>query len=152
MSIDIMLTYKVVNEDERGEISVLFDPVEEDNKEIAILRTNKGFVRGGCVHNLNDEIVLVVKGKVQYHIITKWKKKNPNTLIDGEDHVQILVGGDKILVPKGKPHYYISLTDSIVIEFGATTPEKQKKHPEIREMVERLNRGNVDRIKRDSMK
>jgi len=119
-----MLQYKVVNQDERGEISVLFDPDEKDDKDIAILRTNKGFARGGCIHNLNDETAIVVKGKIRYV---------------RDSHMSYEHEKDIVFIQKGTPHYYVSLTDSIVIEWGATVPEKLEKHPETRKIVEKIN-------------
>ncbi len=95
MSMDVMLKYKVVNEDERGEISVLFEPEDEDKKDIAILRTNRGFARGGCVHNINNEICIVIKGIIQYYTDTDLDKPFSSTFLKHK-----LEKGDKILVEK----------------------------------------------------
>lgn len=124
-----MLQYKKVHEDARGEISILYDPNEKDDKEIAFLRTNAGYARGGCIHRINDETAIVAKGKVKYYI-------------DGKELYAF--EKDIIFIPKSTSHYFISLTDSIIIEFGATISEKQEKDPETKKIVDKINEEAVN--------
>ena len=90
----------------------------------AIFTTKKGFVRGGCVHNLNDEFCCVIEGELLYRLGDK--------VIDCKK-------GDTIAIPKGTPHYFQALTYCVVLEWGATPEEKKEKHFEFRKIVETLN-------------
>jgi len=120
-----MLKIDKVHEDERGEIySITGDtgPFEE----FVILTTKKGFARGGCIHNLNNEYGIILSGEVDYQI--------------GEYKHEKCKAGDRMFIKKGTPHYFYAQEDSIVMEFGATTEEKKEKHPEFRKLVDIINR------------
>ena len=125
-----MIKFKKVHEDERGEICVLTDEDWKDLKEITILTTWAGFARGGSIHDMHDEICLVVEGRIEYHM---------------RGFMEILDKGDRTLVPSGVPHYFKSLTDSTVIEYGATPEEKQVKDPEVRQLVDEINKNRMER-------
>ena len=43
--------------------------------------------------------------------------------------------GMSTLIPKSMPHYFVSNTDSIVAEWGATPDEKKVKCPEFRKLI-----------------
>lgn len=130
-----MLKFKKVHEDERGEIDIIVDDEDwKDLKEITILTTKEGFARGGSIHNLNEETCLVVDGEIEYHM---------------RGFTERLRAGDRTLVPVGIPHYFISLTNSTVIEYGATPEEKKEKDPEIGRIVDQINK---ERLEREKMK
>jgi quercetin dioxygenase-like cupin family protein len=120
-----MLEIKKVHEDERGEIYTI--PLEKD-KELTILMTNKGYARGGCVHFKNNENCIVVKGKIQY--------------FKGDTNITLTMG-DTVYIPKGTPHFYISETDSILMEWGATLKEKDTKHVPFRNIVLDINKKRM---------
>lgn len=125
-----MLKYKEIHEDRRGRISVLFDVEAGDYKEITILETKEGYARGGCIHDMNDEICIVINGQIKYFILDK---KPP----------RILKKGDKIFIPRGIAHYFVALKDSIIIEWGATIREKGKHDPHARKIVDAINKGII---------
>ncbi|MHA1342890.1 MAG: cupin domain-containing protein [Promethearchaeota archaeon] len=115
-----------IHSDKRGKICLLEGDLQY-HQEVTVFITKAGFLRGGCIHNLNDEFSCIIEGEVLYRLknkIIKCKK------------------GDSILIPKGTPHYFQSVTDSIVLEWGATPEEKKGKYPEFRKIVERLNKEN----------
>lgn len=112
-----------IHSDKRGSIySIHGKEIAYD--EVAVLATKAGYARGGCIHRINDEHVCVISGVVEYHI-------------DG--HYCRLVVGDTIVTPKNTPHYLYSVTDSVVLEWGATPEEKKEKHLETRKIVEKIN-------------
>jgi quercetin dioxygenase-like cupin family protein len=114
---------KKVHEDDRGEIYAI--PLEK-NKEITILVTNKGYARGGCIHHDNNENCIVIRGKIQY--------------FKGDDHIT-LTEGNTVFIPRACPHFFISDTDSILMEWGATLKEKDEKHKPFRNIVLDINKA-----------
>ena len=119
-----MLKLDQIHKDQRGEIYLLKGNLKE-NKEITIFKTNKGFARGGCIHRLNDESGIVLEGKIQYFI--------------GKDEV-FLSKGETMKIPRNTPHCYISLTDSLVMEWGCLPEEKIEKYKPLRDMVDKINK------------
>jgi len=120
---------KKVHSDERGEIYIITSLLP-DNKEVTILTTNKGFARGGCIHHLNDERFVVIKGMVRYFVegrLSSFYNK-----------------GTSGFIGRGKAHYLIAITDSVVMEWGATVEEKKEKHKEWRKIVNNINREKID--------
>jgi len=106
------MNLKLVHQDKRGEIYIL----EEKGREVAtILTTKKGFARGGCVHKEN-EWMDTIKGEVDYY---------PNSAFTF----------------KGTPHYFISNTDSIVMEWGANI-KNTTKDKKLRSIVDEINKSN----------
>ncbi len=117
------MQFKTIHEDDRGSIFLLTDGFT-NLKEVTIFKTNEGYARGGCIHNFSDEHVVVIEGEVIYvynGIYIRMQK------------------GDTLLIPKGTPHYFISKTNSVVMEWGPDPKEKEKKHPEYRKLVNELN-------------
>ena len=109
--------------DFRGKIMTLTEDMSFP--EVTIFTTKAGVARGGCIHSKNDEYTCVIEGEVEYVI--------------GEEKIKLLVG-ENALIPKNTAHYYTSLTDSIVLEWGATPAEKQTKHIEFRKIVDQINK------------
>jgi mannose-6-phosphate isomerase-like protein (cupin superfamily) len=119
-----MLKIKKVNEDKRGAIYTIVGDDLKELKEIVLLVTKEGFARGGCVHNNSKEHFIVVEGEVEYHIgRSKYRFKT----------------GCKDFICKKIPHYFKSLTDSIVIEFGVNPEEKGIKDEEMKKLVDEIN-------------
>jgi len=135
MTMDIMLRYKEIQKDERGEISVLYDTDDGGQKEITILKTNKGFARGGCIHRLNNELSIVIKGKIRF-IGAKLKS-------------EVYIEDDMIWIDKGTPHYFVALEDSITIEWGATLDEKKEKDKKMRKIVDEINKKRIKELKKE---
>lgn len=112
-----------IHEDDRGSIEILTEDIPFE--EVTIFQTKEGYARGGCIHEKNDEICFVLSGKVTY------------VVGDKTYHAET---GASILVPRNTPHYYVSETDSILFEYGATAEEKKVKHAEYRTIVDEINR------------
>lgn len=121
-----MFNLKQIHKDDRGEIYIIEGDLKE-HKEIALLFTKKSFARGGCVHNLNDEHLTVLEGKI--HFFTK-------------DKEFILEKGKSITTIRNTPHYFISLEDSLVMEWGCVPEEKAEKYKPLRDIVDKINRNH----------
>jgi mannose-6-phosphate isomerase-like protein (cupin superfamily) len=119
-----MIKLEKIHKDDRGEIYILLGDLKE-HKEITLFSTNKDFARGGCIHKLNDEFNTVLEGKIHYFI---------------GDNKFILSKGESIKIPRNTPHYFISLTDSLVVEWGCTPEEKVEKHKPFRDIVDDINK------------
>ena len=117
-----MMEFNRIYLDERGEINSITGLNQYE--ELAIFTTKKGNARGGCVHNINDEYCVVIEGVITFYL----------------DGVAFnMTAGQSIKIERGSPHYYIAVTDSVVIEWGATAEEKKNKHTETRKLVEMIN-------------
>jgi mannose-6-phosphate isomerase-like protein (cupin superfamily) len=110
-----MIEFSKIHEDERGAIFLLTGLFPED-KEVTLFITKKGYARGGCIHRKNMEYFCVLEGIIKYKIENCFDSK-PVIYSKGQ--------GDSIGI--GKQHYFTSLTDSMVIEWGATPTEKKEK-------------------------
>lgn len=119
-----MLNLKEIHKDNRGEIHILEGDLKE-NKEITIFLTKSGFARGGCIHKINDELNVVLEGEIRYFV--------------GEKEI-IMKRGDSVVIPRETPHYFISLTDSLVIEWGCLPEEKIEKYEPFRNIVNSINK------------
>ena len=115
------------HEDNRGTIYSL-SGIASDGKEITILDTRKGFARGGCIHDINDEYVTVLEGVVKYWV--------------GDEHPEILRKGMSTIIPANTPHMLVAQTDSIVVEWGKTKDELDGKDLEMRKKVDEINARN----------
>lgn len=119
-----MLKLKKIHKDSRGEIYLLKGDLKE-HKEITIFYTKKGFARGGCIHKINDEFNTVLEGEIHYFT---------------GNNESIMIKGKSIKIPRNVPHYFISLTDSLVIEWGCTLEEKIEKYKPFRNIVDDINK------------
>ena len=119
-----LLTLNKIHEDRRGEIYILSGDLKE-HEEITLFTTRKDFARGGCIHKFNNEYCIILEGRIRYFI----KDAEPMDLEKGQS----------IKIEKNTPHYFKSLTDSIVLEWGATSDEKKQKHFEYKKRVEEIN-------------
>ena len=128
-----------IYEDERGEIFTITG--EEINTEITMLLTNKGFARGGCIHELRDEFCVCVEGLVEHYIKGIDSEKQVSPAPQHKDGFKFtnLHKGKPVLIPHGLPHYLYSKTDSVILEFGAKMDDA-KKHPETREFIDQINK------------
>ena len=120
---------KRIHKDNRGVINTVIGNELED-EELVFLITKRGVARGGCIHNKNDEMFVIIQGKVEYFIKNK-------------EVGRIYTKGMNGFIPKGTPHYLIALEDSIVMEWGATSEEKKNKHKEFRTRVEEINAKQI---------
>jgi mannose-6-phosphate isomerase-like protein (cupin superfamily) len=118
-----MLTLNSLHKDSRGTISLIKGD-ELEYPGVTVFYTGDGKARGGCLHELNDEYTCVISGLVEYVI---------------GNNKYILKDGDSMIIPRGTPHYFKSLTDSVVLEWGATEEEKKFKHAPTRAIVDEIN-------------
>ncbi len=122
-----MLSLEKIHEDQRGEIYLIKGDLKE-HQEITMFTTKKDFARGGCIHRINNEFNTVLEGEIRYFI--------------GDKNL-VMKKGDSVVIPKNSPHYFISLTDSLVQEWGCTPEEKIEKHKEFRAIVDEINKRPV---------
>jgi hypothetical protein len=113
-----------IHEDLRGSIHIVEGLYKYP--EVTIFQTIAGFARGGCIHNINDEYCSVIEGEILYCI---GDLNNHKTLKTGET----------VCIPKSTPHYFLSITNSTVLEWGANPEEKKEKHPFFRQVVDYIN-------------
>jgi hypothetical protein len=117
----------IVHTDKRGVIASLTDDLIKH--EVAIFTTKAGKARGGCVHDINNEELVVIGGHIELYLVRK----------DGVKVRFVLIEGMEFKIKARTPHYYVAVKDSVVMEFGTTIEEKQNKHPRTRKIVEAIN-------------
>ena len=59
------MNLELIHEDFRGKISRLVEGFKTF-PEVTIFETKAGFCRGGCIHRLSDESVVVLEGEIVY--------------------------------------------------------------------------------------
>ncbi len=118
------------HEDFRGEIYLIKGLKKYE--EVTMLSTKKGFSRGGCVNRLNDEIHVVIEGSIHFFIGNSGR---------------VMKAGGLVIVPKNMPHYFVSLTDSLVQEWGCIPEEKMERNKQFRKLVNNINKKNLEKQK-----
>lgn len=119
-----------IHEDARGFIKAITGGFETC-PELTIMKTNAGFARGGCIHPESKEHLVVIEGVIKY--------------VYGEDQKhKMLQAGQGITIDKNIPHFFLSITDSIVAEWGPQIEEKQGKYQPMRDLVNSINKVNKD--------
>jgi hypothetical protein len=116
----------LIQEDKRGSIEILEGL--QKYPEVTVFTTKAGYARGGCIHNINEEFVVVIEGSIEYVCYTP----------TGMSRTKMFTG-DSIRIPKSTPHYFISWTPSIVMEWGCSIEEKKEKHKDFRAIVDEIN-------------
>ena len=123
--VETSLKFEKIHEDYRGEIYLVLDVLKE-GRELTLFTTKKRYARGGCIHRLNGEYCVVIKGKIKYLI--------------GDKPPLILSEGETCYIEPGTPHFFISLSDDcVVMEWGAMPEEKKERDPDARAIVEHIN-------------
>ena len=118
-----------VHNDERGSITSLTGLTQ--CPEIVFVKTNKGYARGGCVHE-TDETVLVIEGS----IILTCDFSTPKRI--NQQWLQMDAGDPSMIVPANVPHYFQALEDCLVMEYGPDN-EYTQKDSRMRNTVEKIN-------------
>ena len=119
-----MLKLSNVHSDSRGSIDVLVGEELTTIPEITIFHTKAGRARGGCIHPESREHLVVIEGEIIYFTDLLQKR---------------LVPGESLTIEPNIPHYFLSITDSVVAEWGPQISEKQDKHEEFRAIVLAIN-------------
>ncbi len=96
-------TIEQVSTDERGEIYVVNLP---GNRELILLHSRAGTLRGGHAHDV-DEVVVLLTGKMAYH------KRDER----GKESGRVVRAGDASHNPVGLTHMGEFLEDSWVMEW-----------------------------------
>lgn len=117
------MNLELIHEDFRGRINRLVEGFKSFS-EVTIFETKAGFCRGGCIHRLSDESVTVLEGEIVY--------------VTPEGYFT-LGRGENFQIPKNTPHYFLSKTDSVVLEWGPKEEEKKEKHADFRQIVDNIN-------------
>lgn len=112
-----------IQEDIRGSIHSVVGLIS--CPEVSVFKTNKGFARGGCVHSKSQEHLCVIEGEIEYHYENLF----------GVRLILHLDVGRSITIEPNTPHYFVSKTDSIVMEWGPSMEEKQAHHERFRKEV-----------------
>ncbi len=113
---------KLEHADSRGEIYSITLP---DDRELLLLHSVKGSLRGGHSHNV-DENVVILRGLMVYH------------KIGGKESREVMKEGDVSYNPAGMPHMGEFLEDSWLAEWKINTKKGEGKnidYPEWRERV-----------------
>lgn len=128
--------------DHRGTIHAITEGLYK-YPEVAIMQTKAGLARGGCIHNNSKEYLTVLEGKIIYVYGGGFHCSNTDhATVNNKGHHEVTMEvGDSITIEPKTPHYFISLTDSTVAEWGADLSEKQEKHEEFRKIVMEYNKG-----------
>jgi len=119
-----MLKLRKLHEDKRGGIYLIKGELKE-HEEITLFTTKAGMSRGGCIHNLHQEFCTIIEGKVKYQV---------------GDEVKEYSTGDTLIIPVSTPHYFVAITDCVVMEWGASPEEKKEKYVPYRQIVDRINK------------
>ncbi len=117
-----------IHEDHRGTIEILTGDIRSCH-EITIFRTNRGYMRGGCLHPKSKEHLVVIEGKIRY--VCKVNNAERQVTLDA---------GESITIGPNVAHYFEALTDCLVIEYGPSAEEKQGRDEDYRKLVEEHNR------------
>lgn len=121
-----------IHEDKRGSIHVLTGDLVTCH-EITILKTNQGYMRGGCYHYHTKEYLFVVEGMIEL------------VLRSGSVELRKVLGpGMSWQINPCVAHYFEALSDCIVQEYGPSAEEKTTHDEEYRKRVTEHN------TKRDS--
>jgi hypothetical protein len=94
-----------------------------ESKKFLLIQTESGSLRAGEIHNVT-QYTFLVEGKIE--LITKENNKNVQRIYEGNT---------KIEIPKGIPHYFRFLEDSIMIE-NEDENMTTEYYPEYRKIVE----------------
>lgn len=122
---------KLEHSDSRGEIYSLQLP---DDRELMLLFSKKGSLRGGHAHDVN-EIVVVLTGSMVY------KKRDEM----GEESSQIVKGGQESYNAAGVYHLAEFLEDSWVLEWKINTNKKGWRNIDYRPYREKVNANAADK-------
>lgn len=88
-------------EDERGEINQL---VHEGYRQVNLVRSRAGAVRGGHFHRLNNEAFFIIEGSVRVTVSNAERTES-----------ETFSKGDMFLIEKGCPHDFEFIEDTTLI-------------------------------------
>lgn len=119
-----------IHSDDRGFIfAITGEPLTLP--EVSFLSTKAGIARGGCIHYKNTEHLCVIEGTIEYYL---------RLANETETRKVVLTAGQSVSIPPATPHYLISISDSVVMEWGCEISEKKDKHEEFRKIVMEINK------------
>lgn len=116
----------LIHEDTRGKIFTLTGLKECE--EITIFETRKGYARGGCIHTESKEHIVVAEGSISFYFE-----------LDSAMELRVLRKGDAFTLSNNTPHFFTSIEDSVVMEWGPKISEKQTKFEQYRQIVDHIN-------------
>ena len=119
---------KLEHADARGEIYSISLP---GDKELMLLYSKKGSLRGGHAHAVN-EIVLLLTGKIKYHIKKDRESQEYTSDMDADKATHHFQAGNILhglaFHPKGEYHMGEFLEDSWLIEFKLNAGKEEWKN------------------------
>lgn len=124
--------FQYMGENRRGKVwafAINEDPLEE----VLIFYTPAGCVRGGDSHD-HRQYNIVVRGTVKFY-----ERYGPDTEVPGKgkesgEKVTYMHEGEMRIFEPGIPHWFVSLTDSWMIEWHER-PRTKKVYPEYRNII-----------------
>jgi mannose-6-phosphate isomerase-like protein (cupin superfamily) len=122
------MEFEHIHEDKRGAIKALTGTELLPAEEVTVFTTNCGNARGGCVHSESSEHICVLAGRIIFVI------RGGDETADVE-----MNAGDSYTIPKNTPHYFYSITDSVVMEWGPKISEKGERDVAFRKIVDTIN-------------
>ena len=99
-------------------------------KEYKICEIKNQHARGGDIHFLGDQFDVVLYGKIKLL-----------TYVNGIDQEKILNENELVVIPKGVPHIFIALKNSLLIEWRNGPYEKTFYEP-YRKLCEEVKNEN----------
>ena len=122
------MKFEHIHTDDRGSIQALVGAELLPAEEVTIFTTNKDYARGGCIHRESEEHICVLQGSIYF-------------VIKGEEDLATIVlkCGQSYTIPPNTPHYFCSITDSVVMEWGPKIEEKGERDVKFRNVVDAIN-------------
>ena len=124
-------TIELVHSDSRGEMYAINLP---GDKELILIRSDKGSLRGGHSHDV-DETVVILTGKMKYH---KQDKKG--------SYAVAVKDGDASFNPAGLVHMGEFLEDTWLIEWKIDTDKNSWHNTNDLAWRERVTSNAKDRV------
>jgi len=117
-----------IHQDDRGEIKALVGSEFLPAEEVTVFTTEHGYARGGCIHRESSEHICVLAGRIVF--VIKGEQENADI---------VMCAGDSYTIPPNTPHYFYSITDSVVMEWGPKISEKGERDEAFRKIVDAMN-------------
>src|SRR3990167_6209394 len=115
---------RLEHSDARGEIYSITLP---GNRELMLLHSTKGSLRGGHAHDC-DEVITLLTGSVKY--LKRWE--------DGYEWGENMVAGDSCFVPQGTYHLAEFTEDSLLLEWKLAKDKSSWKNLDYQPWRERV--------------
>jgi len=139
--------FKYMGPNRRGKVWA-FQLSDDPTDELLIFFTPQGAVRGGDMHE-HRQYNMVIRGRVKF-----FERYGPDMNIPGKGKVSgekatFLNEGEMKAFEPGIPHWFVALTDCIMIEFFEK-PRTKKVYDEYRDIIKAFERMLDEKEKEES--